>query len=144
MLISQIITKKAIQETITVAPTATISEAAELLSTHKIGAIIVATSPTQVEGILSERDIVRELGRVGSGCLDKLVGDLMTKKLITCPADNTALSVLETMSTGRFRHMPVMDGKTMIGLVSIGDVVKARLEQLAMENSAMETMIAGA
>lgn len=143
MLVGQILKAKAITETVTIRPDMTVGEATELLSVRKIGAVIVATDPKHPEGILSERDVVRELGRTGSEVLTHKVSDFMTRKLVSCRSDDTALDVLERMSSGRFRHMPVMDGDEMIGLVSIGDVVKARLEQLAMENSALEGMIMG-
>lgn len=143
MLVGQILKTKAIAETVTIRPDMTVGEAAELLSAHRIGAVIVATDPKRPEGILSERDIVRELGRTGAEVLAHKVDDFMTRKLVSCKADDTALAVLERMSAGRFRHMPVMQGDEMIGLVSIGDVVQARLDQLAMENTALEGMIMG-
>lgn len=143
MIVGQILKAKAIGETITIRPETTVGEAAELLSTRKIGAVIVATDPKKPAGILSERDIVRELGKTGSEVLMHKVSDFMTAKLMSCKPDDTALSVLEQMSAGRFRHMPVMENDEMVGLVSIGDVVKARLEELAMENNALEGMIMG-
>jgi CBS domain-containing protein len=87
--------------------------------------------------------LVRELGRVGSGCLAQPVTDVMTSKLTTATRDETAVAVLQKMSDGRFRHMPVMDGDTMVGLISIGDVVKARLSELSMEKDALQGMIMG-
>jgi len=143
MLVGQILKAKQITKTIYVSPTAALSQAAELLSEHRIGAIIVAEDPQKPLGILSERDIVRELGRAGSGCLSEAVSHYMTSKLVTCATGTTALQALEAMSQGRFRHMPVMEGDKMIGVISIGDVVQARLQQLAQENDAMESMIAG-
>ncbi|AJE46275.1 CBS domain-containing protein [Celeribacter indicus] len=143
MLVGQILKNKSIAETITIAPDKTLGEAAEVLSERRIGALIVATRPAVPEGILSERDIVREIGRAGPEALTHKVSDYMTAKLVTCAPEDTALAVLEKMSAGRFRHMPVMEGDRMIGLVSIGDVVQARLEQLAMENDALEGMIMG-
>ncbi|ATG47352.1 CBS domain-containing protein [Celeribacter ethanolicus] len=143
MLVGQILKAKAIAETVTIRPDMTVGEATELLSSRRIGAVIVASDPKRPEGILSERDIVRELGRTGAEVLTHKVADFMTRKLVSCRADDTALAVLERMSAGRFRHMPVMDGEEMIGLVSIGDVVQARLDQLAMENTALEGMIMG-
>nr|WP_319246580.1 CBS domain-containing protein [uncultured Celeribacter sp.] len=143
MLVAQILKAKDIQETVTIQPDLTIGEAAAMLSARRIGAVVVASQPGRAEGILSERDIVRELGRTGSEALSHPVAEFMTRKLVTCKPDDTALQVLEKMSAGRFRHMPVLDGDKMIGLVSIGDVVQARLEELAMENTAMEGMIMG-
>ena len=143
MIVGQILKGKAITETAGVAPDATVGDAVAILSQKRIGALVVGTDLTHPDGILSERDVVRELGRQGPSVLDLPVSDLMTRKLITCRPDHTALEVLEQMTQGRFRHMPVMDGDKMIGLVSIGDVVKARLEELAMERNALEGMIMG-
>lgn len=143
MLVGQILKAKDIEETVTIKPNASVADATGLLSAHKIGALIVADDPEQPQGILSERDIVREIGRVGLDALTHPVSDYMTTKLVTCRADETALEVLEKMSSGRFRHMPVIEEGRMIGLVSIGDVVKARLDQLAAENTALEGMIMG-
>jgi CBS domain-containing protein len=105
--------------------------------------LVISKDGSTLDGILSERDIVRELGRRGPSCLSETVADLMTSKIITCTKDETADSVLEKMTQGRFRHMPVVDGAAMVGLISIGDVVKARLSELAMEKDALEGMIMG-
>ncbi|WP_102223729.1 CBS domain-containing protein [Acidimangrovimonas sediminis] len=127
----------------TVPPDCTVARAAEILSARRIGALVVSTDGKHVLGILSERDVVRELGRRGPACLSDRVDQLMTAKIISCSRDQTARAVLEVMTEKRFRHMPVMEGDEMIGLVSIGDAVKARLEELAMENEALEGMIKG-
>ncbi len=97
----------------------------------------------RVSGILSERDIVREIGRRGAACLSDTVDSLMTSAIISCRRDEQANDVLQKMTDGRFRHMPVMEGDQMVGLISIGDVVKARLTELAMEKDALEGMIKG-
>jgi len=94
-------------------------------------------------GILSERDIVRELGRRGPTCLNDKIATMMTKTLISCTPEDKALSVLEKMSQGRFRHMPVMQDGAMVGLISIGDVVNHRLAELSMERDALESMVMG-
>lgn len=143
MLVGQILKVKAIAETVTVRPDMSVKEAVNILSSKRIGAVVVATDPENPEGILSERDVVRELGRVGPDVLAKPVSELMTSKLQTCRPDHTALQVLELMTNGRFRHMPVMADDKMVGLVSIGDVVKARLDELNMEKDALEGMIMG-
>jgi CBS domain-containing protein len=96
-----------------------------------------------VSGILSERDIVRELGRRGVGILAEPVDALMTAKIVACTRNESTDEVLGRMTDGRFRHMPVMEGDEMIGLISIGDVVKARLMELAAEKDALEGMIKG-
>lgn len=128
---------------VTVAPTATVAEAATLLSTRKIGAVVVSTDGKHVLGILSERDIVRELANSGDGCLIARVEAIMTPNPVGCARSDTADQVMEKMTHGRFRHMPVIDGGVMVGLISIGDVVKARLSELAMEKEALTGMIMG-
>ena len=142
MLVRQILAMKDGAEVVTISPDAVISDAARMLSEKKIGAVVVASGDAP-DGILSERDIVRELGRRGEGCLKDKVSDLMTSNLISCMPEDTTDHVLTKMTDGRFRHMPVMEGDKMIGLISIGDVVKARLSELAMEKNALEDMIKG-
>lgn len=143
MLVHQILHSKPAEGVITIAPGTLVSAAAELMSGKRIGAVIVTSDGKTPLGILSERDIVRELGRRGAGCLSEPVDGMMTKDLVTCTADETGEDVLTKMTEGRFRHMPVMKGTEMTGLISIGDVVKARLAELSMEKSALEGMIMG-
>jgi CBS domain-containing protein len=143
MLVSQILKSKPDVGVISVSPTSTVTEAAKLLSEHRIGTVVVSADGTSLDGILSERDIVRELGKRGTGCLNDPVSALMTAKLTTCSPSNSALDVLEMMTAGRFRHLPVMDDGKMVGLISIGDAVKGRLAQLAMEKESLEGMIMG-
>ncbi len=143
MLVHQILKAKSDDGVVTIPPGTTVSAAAELLSSRRIGAVIVSADGKAPQGILSERDIVRELGRRGSGCLNELVDEMMTRDLVGCARDDTADSVLAKMTDGRFRHMPVMEEGEMVGLISIGDVVKARLSELSMEKEALEGMIMG-
>lgn len=144
MLVQQILKAKANGgEVKTVQPGSSVADAARLLSELRIGSVVVSSGDGKMEGILSERDIVRELGRRGPTCLSDTVDDLMTRELVTCTKEETALSVLEKMSKGRFRHMPVLENGKMIGLISIGDVVQARLAELDMEKNALEGMIMG-
>ena len=105
--------------------------------------VVVSEDGTAPLGILSERDIVREVGRQGSVCLERTVGEIMTRNVSTTSPDEDADSVLRKMTEGRFRHLPVMEEGRMIGLISIGDVVKARIDELAMEKQALEGMIMG-
>lgn len=142
MSVRKIIEAKQIQTIITVKPDDTVKSVAELLAKHKIGAVIVSGDGAIVDGILSERDIVRALGTVGVDCLAGRVSDLMTSSVIGCRPDDTAHSVMEKMTDGRFRHMPVIEDNRMIGVISIGDVVKARLAEIEQENSALTGMIA--
>ena len=143
MLVQQILSTKPTQGVTHIAPDAAVSEAANILSNKRIGTVVVSKDGTSLDGILSERDIVRELGKRGAGCLGDAVSALMTKKIVTCSKGDTADAVLEMMTKGRFRHLPVMEDGQMIGLISIGDVVKARLAELAMEKDALEGMIMG-
>ncbi len=143
MKVHQILKMKADEGVLTIRPGTTVSEAAGILSDKRIGSLVVSSDGKDVAGILSERDIVRELGRRGVACMSDMVDDLMTREIVSCARDETAVEVLQKMTDGRFRHMPVMDGDQMIGLISIGDVVKARLAELAMEKDALEGMIMG-
>lgn len=143
MKVQQILKSKPQGETITIAPGATVNSAAQLLSERKIGCVVVSEDGERVDGILSERDIVRELGKSGSGCLEGKVSSLMTSKVVGCSPQDTTDQILQKMTDGRFRHMPVMEGDKMVGLISIGDVVKARLSELSMEKDALQGMIMG-
>ncbi|WP_114964546.1 CBS domain-containing protein [Alkalilacustris brevis] len=147
MLVQQILKSKQQNdvgaEVVTITPESAVSEAARLLSERRIGALVVSTDGKAVSGIISERDIVRELGRRGLECLDEAVGDLMTRKISHCSPEEKADQVLARMTAGRFRHMPVLQDGQMVGLISIGDVVKARLDELAMEQESLREMIMG-
>jgi CBS domain-containing protein len=143
MLVSQILKSKADAGVVSIGPKATVSEAANVLSTRKIGSVVVSDDGKRATGILSERDIVREIGKRGPGCLSETVEQMMTRNLKTCGAGDKADNVLSQMTEGRFRHMPVLQDGQMVGLITIGDVVKARLTELAMEKDALEGMIMG-
>ena len=143
MLVHQILKSKSDDGVVTIAPGSTLEQAVELLSARRIGAVIVSPDGKTVTGILSERDVVRELGRRGSACLADKVDDVMTKAIVGCAREDTADMVLQKMTDGRFRHMPVMEGAEMVGLISIGDVVKARLSDLTSEKEALTGMIMG-
>ena len=144
MLVHQILKAKANEGVMTVGPDATIAEAADILAEKRIGTVVVSEDGKAALGILSERDIVRELARSGSGCLTRSVSDYMTRNLVTCTAQSSTDEVLKKMTDGRFRHMPVVDDEgALTGLITLGDVVKARLTELAMEKDALEGMIMG-
>ncbi|NGQ92085.1 CBS domain-containing protein [Rhodobacter sp. HX-7-19] len=143
MLVQQILKSKSDDGVVTVTPGTTIAAAAEILSSRRIGAVIVSPDGKRVSGIVSERDVVRELGRRGPNCMADTVDSIMTANIVGCRRDEQATEVLQKMTDGRFRHMPVMEGTQMVGLISIGDVVKARLTELAMEKDALEGMIKG-
>lgn len=143
MLVQQILKSKSDDGVVTVTPGTTIAAAAEILSSRRIGAVIVSPDGKRVSGIVSERDVVRELGRRGPNCMADTVDSIMTANIVGCRRDEQATEVLQKMTDGRFRHMPVLEGTQMVGLISIGDVVKARLTELAMEKDALEGMIKG-
>ena len=143
MLVSQILKTKSDDAVVTSPPSLLISEAAKILSEKRIGTLVISKDGKSPDGILSERDIVRELGTAGSGCLDLTVDKLMTTKLVTCSRDDRADAVLQKMTEGRFRHMPVLEDGNLVGLISLGDVVKARLKELSMEKDALQGMIMG-
>jgi CBS domain-containing protein len=143
MLVQQILKAKSDDGVVTVLPGSTVAKAVEVLSTRRIGAVIVSADGKHIAGILSERDVVRELGRRGTAVLGDTVDSVMTAKIVGCRRDDTVETVMQKMTDGRFRHMPVLDGAEMVGLISIGDVVKARLSELGMEKEALEGMIKG-
>jgi CBS domain-containing protein len=143
MIVQQILRQKAVRGIETISPDSTVTEAARRLSSLRIGALIVSSDGERVEGILSERDIVRELGARGPSCMSERVDTLMTRKVSACAMDDTAEQVLGRMSEGRFRHMPVLQDDRLAGVISIGDVVKARLSEVEGEKHALEDMIRG-
>jgi len=143
MLVHQILASKASDAVLTISPSASAADAAAILAEKRIGSLVVSSDGKRAEGILSERDIVREIGRRGGGCLTDRVSAIMTSNLVTCGRGDSADRVLQMMTEGRFRHLPVLEDGQLVGLISIGDVVKARLSELAMENDALEGMIKG-
>ena len=126
---------------ITVTPDTDVSDAAALLAEKRIGAVIVKEGE-RLAGILSERDIVRALAVRGSGCLDQKVSAIMTSNVETCAPEESVESVMSRMTSGRFRHMPVVVEGKVSGIVSIGDLVKSRLSQLEMETESLKQYIA--
>lgn len=143
MLVSQILKSKSDDGVVTLPPGTIISRVAEVLSARRIGAVVISPDGKKLTGIVSERDIVREIGRRGASCLSDSVDTIMTAKVIACTRSDNANDVLQKMTDGRFRHIPVIEGAELIGLISIGDVVKARLSELNMEKDALEGMIKG-
>ncbi|GAB4354317.1 MAG: CBS domain-containing protein [Oricola sp.] len=123
---------------------ATGEDAVNALAEHNIGALIVATPDKIIKGIVSERDIVRAVSRGGTDVLRRPVAELMTAKVRTCTEESTILEVMETMTDGRFRHLPVeRDGK-LAGVISIGDVVKWRIMEVEREAEEIRSYIASA
>ena len=141
MIVRNIINSKANSQIFSMKPSDVVRSAVELLAAKRIGAVIISSDGDIVDGILSERDIVRALGTRGVACLDEQIQDLMTAAVVGCHPEDTAISVLERMTDGRFRHMPVIEGNRMIAVISIGDVVKARITEVQAENTALTEMI---
>lgn len=143
MTVRQILNSKSISDILTITPDATIADAAKILSEKRIGALVVSRDGKSLDGMLSERDIVRELGRRGTHCMADKVSDLMTSEVITVAPGDVVVTALEKMTAGRFRHLPVVEDGVMIGVISIGDVVKDRIDEVERENTALTDMIAG-
>ena len=118
-----------------------LADAAKLLTQEKIGALVVRNGGGEMIGILSERDIVRAVAKDGPGVLDRAVSTIMTRDVITCDPDDSIERVMQTMTSGRFRHLPVVRHGELLGLISIGDVVKARLEEARYETEALKAYI---
>jgi len=128
-------------EVLTIEPTTSLAAAAKLLAERKIGALVVTGPDQRVVGIVSERDIVQELAAHGPAALDLALTEVMTRKVTTCSASDTISSVMERMTAGKFRHLPVLDQGRLAGIVSIGDVVKHRLQEMEREQSALRDYI---
>ena len=143
MTVKRILRHKGDDGVVTLPPAASVREAADLLAERRIGTVVVSEDGKHALGILSERDIVRAVSREGAAGLDHPVEDLMTRKLETCTCDDKADSVLSRMTEGRFRHMPVVEGGEMVALISLGDVVKMRLDEVRAERDALEDMVMG-
>ena len=133
--------KKQGGDTIGIEPTATLAAAAKLLVAHHIGALVIRGAGGRLSGILSERDIVHALSEQGVAALDSPVGQIMTRDVETCGEDDSVASIMERMTAGKFRHMPVLRNGKLAGLVSIGDVVKQRVDEVERESEAMRDYI---
>ncbi|MCG8692266.1 MAG: CBS domain-containing protein [Minwuiales bacterium] len=127
-----------------VGPDQTIAETAALLSERRIGAALVLAPSGDVLGVISERDIVRGIAANGQNCLTLTVRSLMTENVISCGPDDKLDDIMSMMTEHRIRHLPVMDGGRLAGIISIGDVVKNRVAEIEMESKAMREYIASA
>lgn len=127
-----------------VAATVTIAEVSKTLAARRIGALLVMDAADQLLGIISERDIVRCLSEHGARVLEMTAGQLMTRELQTATPATTVPQAMAMMTDGRFRHLPVLDGGRLVGLVSIGDIVKARIMQQEQEVDSLKAYVVGA
>jgi CBS domain-containing protein len=121
----------------TIEPTATVAVAVRKLAERRIGALLVTGADRHIVGIISERDIVRMLDERGAAVLDIPVAEVMTRRVITCDRHETIAEIMERFTIGKFRHLPVVEHGRLAVIVSIGDVVKARLSQLEHEQKAL-------
>ena len=140
MFVSDILTQKG-GLVYTVTPGTSVAQAAAQLSARRIGSLVVVDKLGDVAGIVSERDLVRAMAQFGELALDRDVGEVMTRNVVTCDPDDSIDDIMGTMTRGRFRHLPVVRHGELYGLVSIGDVVKARLEEAAHETEALKAYI---
>jgi len=128
---------------ISVRPTATIAEVARLLSARRIGGVVVQDNAEQLLGILTERDIVHALAAHDARALDMTAAQLMTRSLVTATPHSTVHEAMGLMSQGRFRHLPVLEDGKLVGIVSIGDVVKSRIMQQDADVDSLKAYVAG-
>jgi len=140
MIVKAILSAKG-GDVISIDPTATLDTAVKTLTEHKIGALLVLGTDRRVIGILSERDIVRALAERGAGVLSEPLAQAMTRKVVTCSESDSVGVLMERMTTGKFRHLPVIEDERVIGVVSIGDVVKHRLQEIEQESAALRDYI---
>lgn len=143
MTVTAIVNQKKQGGVATIAADATLKDCVALLAKKRIGAVVVSRDGETIDGILSERDVVRVLADKGAEALALPVAQVMTRTVKTCTLDERADELLARMTEGRFRHMPVMNEGKMAALVSIGDVVAYRLAELATEKTALEDMVKG-
>ena len=120
----------------------TVAAAVDMLARNRIGALVVVERGDRIAGIVSERDIVSALAKSGREALDLQVSAIMTRKVMTCVDSETVNDVMARMTRGRFRHLPVVNGERLAGIISIGDVVKARIEEVEREAEDMRAYIA--
>ena len=141
MKVSTILKEKG-DKVITLEGETRLEDAIKALAQHRIGAVVILDSREQIAGVFSERDAVRAIGEEGAAALQRPISDLMTRKVISCSLEDTHDQVLERMTEGRFRHLPVVEGGRLIGIITIGDVVKHKIASSESEAEAMREYIA--
>jgi CBS domain-containing protein len=140
MIVKAILSAKG-GDVISIEPTATLEAAVRTLAEHRIGALLVLGPDRRMIGILSERDIVRVMAEQGASALKQPLAQVMTRKVVTCSQSDTVDVLMQRMTTGKFRHLPVVEQEQVIGVVSIGDVVKHRLMEMEQESAALRDYI---
>jgi CBS domain-containing protein len=143
MIVNRILSLKG-REVATIEPGRTLSEAAKVLAERRIGSLLIVDGHKPVAGIISERDIVRAIANHGAAALEEPVSRFMTEKVLTCTGETSITDVMELMTQQKFRHVPVVEGDRLVGIISIGDVVKERLEEVEAEAEAIKEYIATA
>lgn len=126
---------------VTIEPTASLAAAVKILADRRIGTLVILGADRRVVGIVSERDVVRALAERGERALDEPVEQVMTRKVVTCASRETIAAIMESMTAGKFRHVPVVEDGQLVGIVSIGDVVKHRLHEIEHESAALRDYI---
>jgi CBS domain-containing protein len=129
------------REVVTIEPSASLAEAVRLLAEKRIGAALVLGADRRIAGIISERDVVRTLAERGASALNEQVSGTMTRKVETCNESESVANIMERMTAGKFRHMPVVDQGRLVGVVSIGDIVKHRVQEMERDSVAMRDYI---
>ena len=140
MTVKAILSRKG-TNVVTADPNASLGEAVKTLAAHRIGAIVVTGADRRIVGILSERDIVRVLAEKGPSALDAPIAEGMTRKVTTCAAGDTVSELMERMTEGKFRHLPVVEQGRLTGIISIGDIVKSRVHEMEQESAALRDYI---
>lgn len=140
MTVREILSRKG-SDVVTADPNATLSDAVQLLAARRIGAVVITGADRRIVGILSERDIVRTLAEKGAQALEQPIAEVMTRKVITCGVGDTVPEIMERMTVGKFRHVPVVEQGRLTGIISIGDVVKSRVHQMEQESAALQEYI---
>ena len=140
MTVKEILSHKGV-DVVTADPHASIADAVKLLAARRIGAVVVTGADRRIVGILSERDIVRALADKGTDALAAPVAEVMTRKVDTCSLNQTVSELMEQMTSGKFRHVPVVEQGRLAGIISIGDVVKSRVQEMEQESAALKDYI---
>ena len=140
MTVNSILSHKG-EEVLTIEPTVTLAAAVQTLTQRRIGALVVTGAGNRIVGIISERDIVQALDAKGADVLAAQVAEVMTRKVDTCSLSQTVSELMEQMTAGKFRHVPVVEQGRLAGIISIGDVVKSRVQEMEQESAALKDYI---
>jgi CBS domain-containing protein len=143
MTVKAILSRKG-RDVVTIEPSATLEAAIATLAEHRIGALVVLGADRRVIGVLSERDVVRTFAELGADALTKRLAQVMTREVVTCVEGDTALAIMGLMTKSKFRHIPVVERDQLVGIVSIGDIVKHRLWVMEQESAALREYIQSA